>query len=65
MPLDRIVRKGEQNGNARLTVSAVAEMRRLYANEGCTQASLAKSFGCSGATVHYVVRGISWKEGAA
>jgi DNA-binding XRE family transcriptional regulator len=65
MPLERIGSRGERNGSARLTESAVAEMRRLYAHEGCTQASLAKAFGCSAATVHYVVRGTYWKAVAA
>lgn len=51
---------GEANGNAKLTASAVATIRRLY-RSGMTQAQLAVAFGVGQSHVSRIARGENWK----
>lgn len=53
-------RSGTSNGRAKLTVSAVAEIRRRYAAGGVTQRELAAEFGVTHPMIGYIVRGVNW-----
>lgn len=56
------VKRGEEHPQAKLTASAVAEIRQL-ATGGYTQTALAKSYGVSRATIGAILRGKIWATG--
>lgn len=51
---------GESNGNAKLTRTAVAEIRSAYAAGGVTLKELAARFNVAKSTIHRVVRDECW-----
>lgn len=52
---------GSRNGNARLTETAVAEIRARYAEEEAVAiATLATDYGVTGSTIRRIVRGLGW-----
>jgi hypothetical protein len=53
---------GAHNGNARLTETSVAEIRRLYAAGGVSQDALAAQFCVDQDTISNVVRGLTWRH---
>lgn len=55
------LRRGERNGNARLTAVQVAELRRRYAQGDVTQAVLATEFGIKPSHVSNIIRGRIWR----
>jgi hypothetical protein len=54
--------RGEQHPRAKLTESAVAEMREAYARGGISQASLARRYGVAHSLIHRVLHNESWKS---
>lgn len=52
--------RGEQSGLAKLTATAVSEIRRLYANGGVTQQWLAEQFNVTREAIGRVVRNERW-----
>ena len=57
---DRFAR-GERIGNARLTVSAVEQIRRL-SRRGYSESQLGLLYGVHPTTIHYVVRRKTWQR---
>lgn len=55
-------RRGEGNGNARLTWEEVREIRRLYGRGGVSQQALAEAFGVKHTAVSRIVRRVTWVE---
>lgn len=53
---------GESSGLSRLTKENVIEIRRWYATGRFRQATLAGFFGVDQTTIHYIVKGKTWKE---
>ncbi len=54
--------RGEENGNAKLTVHDVREIRRRYAMGGTTQASLGSEFDVTKMNVSRIVRCVTWLD---
>lgn len=52
---------GERNGTAKLTVTAVRDIRERYARGGVSQKAIAADYGVSQPVIGKVVRGITWK----
>ena len=50
----------EKNGNAKLTLEQVEDIRNSYKNEGLTQRALADKFGISKTHARRIVRYESW-----
>lgn len=55
-------RHGEQSNFSRFTETEVIEMRRIRHSEGLSYAKIGAKFGTSGAVVHKIVRGKTWKH---
>lgn len=55
-------RRGEGNGNARLSWEEVREIRRLYERGGISQQALADAFGVKQTAVSRIVRRVTWVE---
>jgi hypothetical protein len=54
--------RGEKNGQSKLTMEKVREIRRMCKIRARTQAEIGKMFGVSAATVSAVYRNLIWKE---
>lgn len=50
----------ERNPKAKLTSTAIAEIRRLYAVEKLTLKALAAKYGVCFQNIHHIVRGSTW-----
>jgi len=51
---------GERHPSAKLTREQAQQIRQRYAN-GESQMALGREFGVSGTTIHYLVKGKTWK----
>lgn len=51
---------GERNGNAKLSLKSVAEIRRLHSSEKMTQRKIAALFGISQTTVWHILKNHIW-----
>ncbi len=51
---------GEKNGNHKLTISQVAEIRALYAQGGISQRELARRYNTDRRNVAFIIRGETW-----
>jgi len=56
------VRRGERNGNAKLTTAAVVGARLRYARGGETLDTLAAELGCSRGAVSHFLSGRTWRH---
>lgn len=56
--------RGARNGRAKLCESAVAEIRRLSAEDGLSHRGIAARFAVSPSTVGDILRGESWRPNA-
>ena len=54
--------EGEKNGNAKLTVVDVKQIKGLYAKGGYTYESLAALSNVSKAQIYRIIKGISWSS---
>lgn len=55
--------RGERNGRAKLTATAVAEIRQLSTNgQPINKAVLARRYGVTRRAITFVLEGITWKE---
>jgi len=54
--------QGEQNGNAKLTVTAVSAIRQKWSDGGYTKKSLAKEYGVTDVLIGKIVRREIWRE---
>lgn len=52
--------EGERNGNAKLTITDVKQIKWLYAGGGYTYESLAALSNVSKAQIYRIIKGISW-----
>ena len=55
-------RRGDQNGNAKLTAVIILEIRRRWADERPSQSALAIAYGVTQATISAIVLRRSWKH---
>jgi DNA-binding XRE family transcriptional regulator len=53
---------GERNGQVKLTLGQVAEIKQRYAAGGITQRELAQEFGVIRQTVNLIVNGKRWSR---
>jgi len=56
-----VILRGESNGNARLTVSSVRDIRERYASGAISQADLARMYDVDAGTINSVVRRRNWR----
>ncbi len=57
---DGTEQRGEKNGSAKLTETAVLSIRERFLRGGVTQTALAKEVGVSLSTIHLIVNGKRW-----
>jgi hypothetical protein len=60
-PMDGSTRSGEAHGKAKLTDTAVRQIRRLH-QQGTRSAALAEMYGVSSDAVRDIIRGRTWKR---
>lgn len=56
------LRRGEHHKCAKLTTEQVKEIRRLYAEGGCTFKALASTYKVSQGTINAIVHRVIWKH---
>lgn len=57
-----LVLRGSRHGRARLTDQQVLDIRSTFALGKATTAELAEQFGVNSGTIHFVVKGQTWKH---